>query len=136
MQYIGVGAYFLIAEEVLTALRGSSGHAADDLADATHIPRLLSALQAPKLEVDGNEVYASLAQKGAVLCVRLARGRPLPYDNTVVAFETMRQFIAQNGGDWTGPPGGDDEVVSVVQAMAKSKVTYTQFAAWVEERLG
>ena len=133
--YIGSGDFFLIAEAVLSQRRGLEGHSARDLARSTSVPRLLSALDAPKAAIEDVELYPTLALKAAVLCVRIARNRPLPYDNSAVALIVMREFIARNNAHWTPPPGGDDEVVAVVEAMANGTIFQAGFALWVNERM-
>jgi death on curing protein len=135
MKYIGIGDFFLIAEAVLTKQHGPHGHSARALNRATDPQRVLSVLAAPKDAIDGAELYPTLAAKAAVLCVRIARNRPLPYDNEAVAYLAMVEFIELNGARWSPPPEGPDEVVSVIEAMATSAISEAEFALWVSERL-
>ena len=135
MKYIGVGEFFLIAEAVLTEQHGPRGHSARALNRAADPQRVLSVLAAPKSAVDGVELYPSLAEKAAVLCIRIARNRPLPYDNEAVAYLAMVEFIELNDARWTPPPEGSDEVVSVIEAMATGAISEAEFALWVSERV-
>jgi prophage maintenance system killer protein len=135
VQYLGAGDFFLIAERTLTQTRGPEGHSAEELADVIEHWRLFSTLLAPRAEFNGVELYPSLPAKAAVLCARICRNRPLPYGNAMVALAAMREMIARNDASWTPPPGGDQEVVDVIEALAAGRISEADFAAWVGERL-
>jgi death on curing protein len=135
MKYIGIGDFFLIAEAVLSERHGPRGHSARELNRATDPQRVLSVLEPPKAAIDGVELYPSLVEKAAVLCIRIARNRPLPYDNEAVAYLAMVEFVERNGAEWIPPADGADEVVSVIEAMAAGAISEADFVLWVGERV-
>ncbi len=126
MIYIDISDFFLIAEVVLN-------RPANALKREANIPVLLSALDAPKASVDGVEMYPSLAEKAAILCIRIARNRPLRRGNSAVAFAAVRKFVDGNGATWTQPP--QQEAAAVVEAMAASRIFEAEFILWVNERI-
>lgn len=136
MKYIGIADFFLIAEKVLSDTFGPEGNRATDLLQDADYWRIRSALDAPKAAADdGAEFWPNFADKAAILCIRIARNRPLPYGSTAVALFAMLQFIDENGRTWTIPPEGDAEVISVLEAMADDRISASDFAAWVAARI-
>jgi prophage maintenance system killer protein len=128
MKYIDAGDFFLIAAEAL-------GRPVEEIVDQTNFARLSSALAPPALVVDGIDAFPSVAEKAAVMCARIARNRPLPRDNTTVAFAVMRAFLELNNVTWSYPPGGVDEVTAVMEALARGEMPEAQFVLWIDQRL-
>ena len=74
MRYLTLAEAFVVAEAV-TGI---------DAATLLHVSRgdlLDSALHAPQAGFADTDFYPSLAEKAAVLCVRIARNHPLPDGN-------------------------------------------------------
>jgi death-on-curing protein len=111
----------LIGEEVL-------GTTAEALAGATRLPLAQSALDAAERPPD-------LATRAAVLCSRIVRNHPLPDGNKRVALIAMLELVARNGGRWTPPPGGQDEIARTIERLAARELGEPAFVAWVRERV-
>ena len=133
MKYLAVGDFVVIAREALRPALGSAAPTDAELAEMMDVHIVVAALRAPSATVEGEELYVGLAAKAAVLCVRLARTRPLPYGNTAVAYVAMREMIARNGGTWNAP--AEDEAMNVLEAMAIRRLSEADFILWVAERL-
>jgi hypothetical protein len=80
-----LNAIFLSAAAVLE-------QSVDEIVDETNLGLLFSALEPPRATIDGVDVFASLAAKAAILCIRIARNTPLRRGNTAVAYAAMREF--------------------------------------------
>lgn len=135
MRYVDIADFFLIAEKVLSETLGTEGNRVRDLLRSADYWRIMSALRAPEAAAYGEELWPTFADKAAVLCIRIARNRPLPDGNSAVALSAMLHFIAENGGSWRDPPEGDAEVIAVVEAMANHLISASDFAAWVAAQM-
>jgi death-on-curing protein len=126
MESLSIEELLLIAEAVLEA-------PAEGLARAARLGAAASALAAPfaSLPDDRGDRYPALADKAAVLCSRLVRNHPLPDGNKRVALLAMLELIARNGGSWTPPPGGQDEIAATLEQLAARTLSEASFAAWV-----
>jgi death-on-curing protein len=109
---------------------------AERLARAARLGAAASALAAPFAAADGHrDPYPALADKAAVLCSRLVRNHPLPDGNKRVALLAMLELVARNGGRWTAPPGGQDEIAATIEDLATRDLSEAAFCAWVRERV-
>jgi death-on-curing protein len=126
MKYIDAGDFFLIAAAVLE-------QSVDEIVDATNLGLLFSALEPPRATIDGVDVFASLAAKAAILCIRIARNTPLRRGNTAVAYAAMHEFFARNDVEWH-PQGGPENASAVMDAMASGQMTEAEFMLWVDHR--
>jgi death on curing protein len=111
----------LIAEAVL-------GVPAETLAGATRIAAAELALAAP-LRAGG---AAELPRRGALLCSRIVRNRPLPDGNKRVALIAMLDFLDRNGVRWTPR---QDEIARMMQRLAAGTLSEAEFVAWVQARV-
>jgi prophage maintenance system killer protein len=126
MKYIDAGDFFLIAAAVLE-------QSIDAIVDETNVALLFSALDPPRATIGGVDVFASLAQKAAILCIRIARNAPLRRGNTAVAYAAMRELFARNDVEWH-PQGGPENAYAVMDAMASEQMTEAEFMLWVDHR--
>jgi death-on-curing protein len=130
MEQLELEDLLLIGEAVL-------GITAEAIAYATRLGLAQSALDAPfAADGGGRDRYPGLATKAAVLCSRLVRNHPLPDGNKRVALLAMLELIARNGGRWTPPPGGQDEIAATLERLAARELTERAFASWVRARVG
>jgi death-on-curing protein len=130
MEQLELEDLLLIGEAVL-------GTTAEALARAARLPLARSALDAPfAADGGGADRYPALAEKAAVLCSRLVRNHPLPDGNKRVALLAMLELVARNGGRWTPPPGGQEEIAATIERLAARELSEAAFAAWVRERVG
>jgi death-on-curing protein len=90
-----------------------------------------AALAAPYSGVADREFFPNSHEKLAVLAYRLVRYHPFTDGNKRVAWLAMREMAARNGIEWSSPPGGDDEVVRVIEACAAGAMAEEDFIHWV-----
>jgi death-on-curing protein len=121
-EYLDLGDYLLIAEEVL-------GVRAETIPGWPGVGLAESALNAPAMGFGGVEFYPDLFDKAAVLCVRLARNHPLPDGNKRVAYLALVEFLARNGVGWAPP--SIDETVAMIEDVAAGRVTERELADWL-----
>ncbi len=132
IQYLGLADYLVIAEAVLDI-------PAEVLALTTDLALADSALNAPAASFGGAEFYPEFAMKAAVLCSRLCRNHPLVDGNKRVAYESLREFVGRNGLGWTDPEADEpdgDETVKMMWDLAASRVSETDLAVWIAQRIG
>jgi death on curing protein len=131
MERLSIEDLLLIAEAVLEI-------PAEALAGATRLGAAASALAAPfAAGTNGRaDPYPALADKAAVLCSRLVRNHPLPDGNKRVALLAMLELIERNGGRWTPPAGGQDEIAAMIEDLAARELSEAAFAAWVRSLVG
>jgi death on curing protein len=127
MERLSVEDLLLIAEAVL-------GAPAEALLRALRLAAAESALAAPFPAAGARDRYPGLAAKAAVLCSRLVRNHPLPDGNKRVALIAMLELLERNGGRWTPPPGGQDEIARTLERLASRALSEREFIAWVQER--
>ena len=125
MRYLSLAEALVIAEAV-------TGIDCAVLAKSAGIGLLDSALHAPQASFGGQEFYPDLAQKAAVLMVRLARNHPLPDGNKRLAWACLRMFVALND---RGIDIADDEAVDQMLAIAAGEVDEPSMSEWLTERL-
>lgn len=92
------------------------------------------ALLAPSAEVDGVLVHDTLEMKAAVLCARLAQGRPLVSGSTRVAWVATVEFVRRNGFDVLTEDDPDD-MIATLESLASGLISETEFARWLRARL-
>jgi death-on-curing protein len=76
---------------------------------------LVSALVRPRAQLEGVDVYPSMAQKSAALLTSLATGGALVSNNLRIAWVATRLFCSANGAPLFVP---DDDVVATVRDVA------------------
>jgi death on curing protein len=128
VERLSVEDLLLIAEAVL-------GVPAERLAREARLAAAAAALAAPFAMWRGRERHATLAEKAGTLCVRLLRERPLPEGNERVALIATLELVARNHGIWLPPPGGQDEVASMIELLAVGQLSEAAFLAWIGERV-
>jgi death-on-curing protein len=128
MQKLTIEDLLLIGEAVL-------GVSAERLGRAAQLGAAASALAAP-FATDGEcDHHPGLADKAAILCSRLVRNHPLPDGNKRVALLAMLELVARNGGIWTPPSGGQDEIATTIERLAARRLSEAAFVAWVRARV-
>lgn len=90
---------------------------------------LVSALARPRAQLDGVDVYASLALKAAALMTSLATSQCLGRDNLRLAWVLTRLFCAGNGAPLVAP---EDSAVQTVREVHSGSLALPDLA----ERLG
>jgi death-on-curing protein len=125
VRYLGLAEAFVIAE----AVTGIDAH------DLVHISRgdlLDSALHAPQAGFGDTDFFPSLAEKAAVLCVRIAKNHPLPDGNKRLAWMATVVFLELNGAELDV---GEDDAVDTMLSVAAGEIDEAALTEWLRERI-
>jgi death-on-curing protein len=103
-------------------------------------PRLVyqadSALSAPAISFGGEDVYPTLVDKAAILLSRLIENRPVPMQNTAVAFLSMVEFLARNGCPFEGLPGDTNAgLCGFLRDVEAGDVAEASIIEWLRPRV-
>jgi death-on-curing protein len=96
--------------------------------------KLLSAVNAPQQVLFGEEVYADIASKAAVLGFQLLKNRPFVEGNEVTALLAVLRFLDINDIALTDTLS--DAVASRLQAVQRSECNRDTLTAWLRDQLG
>ena len=125
MRYLGLAEAFVIAEAV-------TGIDAHDLVRVSRGDLLDSALHAPQAGFGDTDFFPSLAEKAAVLCVRIAKNHPLPDGNKRLAWMATVVFLELNGAELDV---GEDEAVDTMLSVAAGETDEATLTEWLRERI-
>ncbi len=123
MRYLTLAEALVIAEAV-------TGIDARTLSRASRVDLLDSALHAPQAGFGDEDFYPSLAEKAAVLVVRIARNHPLPDGNKRLAWQALTIFLALNGHRLEV---ATDDAVNLMLAIAAGDHDEGAVTAWLRE---
>ena len=126
-RYLSLAEYLWLAGQV-------TGIPADTLLQSALVGLAESAVHAPMASFGGEDFYADVVDKAAVLCWRLARNHPLPDGNKRVAWASLAMFIDLNGGRWDPDPPDVDGAEKVMLAVAAGEIDERTLAAWIRQR--
>ncbi len=125
MRYLTLAEALVIAEAV-------TGIDARTLSRASRVDLLDSALHASQAGFGDEDFYPSLAEKAAVLVVRIARNHPLPDGNKRLAWQALTIFLALNGHRLEV---ADDDAVNLMLAIAAGDQNEGAVTAWLRDRV-
>ena len=126
MTYLGLAEAFIIAEAV-------TGIDAHNLVHVSRSDLLDSALHAPQAGFDDTDFYPSLAEKAAVLCVRIAKNHPLPDGNKRLAWMATVVFLELNDAELNVD---EDDAVETMLAVAAGEIDEARLTEWLRPRIG
>ena len=93
---------------------------------------LESALAQPQMTFDGQELYATLAEKAAALGYSLVCNHPFLDGNKRIGHASMETFLALNGWELAAEI---DEQEQVILQLAAGNLKRNEFTAWVQSHL-
>lgn len=125
MNYLGLAETLLIAEAV-------TGTDALVLARTSRVELLDSALQAPLAGFGDVDIFPTLLEKAAVLCVRIVNNHPLLDGNKRLAWMVMVVFLELNGVELQVE---DDDAVETMLSVASGKLDELKLTGWLETRV-
>lgn len=125
MRFLGLAEAFVIAEAV-------TGIDAHDLVHVSRSDLLDSALHAPQAGFGDTDLYPSLVEKAAVLCVRIAKNHPLPDGNKRLAWMAMVVFLEWND---TSLVVDEDDAVETMLSVAAGQTDEATLTAWLNQRI-
>jgi death-on-curing protein len=96
--------------------------------------KLLSAVNAPQQVLFGEEVYADIASKAAVLGFQLLKNRPFVEGNEVTALLAVLRFLDINDVALTEVLA--EAIARQLQAVQRSESTRDTLTAWLRDQLG
>lgn len=121
MRYLGLAEGLIIAEAV-------TGIPARVLTSISREDLLDSALHAPQAGFGGTDLYPTLIEKAAVLCVRIAKNHPLPDGNKRLAWMAMVVFLDLNDAVLHVD---DDDAVQTMLAVASGQINEHALTTWL-----
>ena len=125
MRYLNLGEAFILAEAV-------TGIDAHDLVRISRVELLDSALHAPQAGHSDVDLYPTLVEKAAIVCIRIAGNHPLPDGNKRLAWLAMVMFLELN--DVTLHVR-EDEAVETMLAVASGLHDLGTLANWIERHV-
>ena len=125
MRYLSLAEAIVLAESV-------TGIDAHTLVHVSRVDLLDSALHAPQAGFSDTDFYPTLAEKAAVLCVRIALNHPLPDGNKRLAWISMVIFLELNG---VLLAADDDDAVDTMLAVASGALGEHDLAVWISDHI-
>lgn len=124
MRYLSPTELIVIHEALLSEFGGMRG-----ITEAG-FGRLEAAAAAPRASMFGEDIYPSVAEKAAALCLAVVRAHPFTDGNKRVALVALDLFLAQNGARLRAT---NDEAYATIMALARGEMALEQLLAWVEQ---
>jgi death on curing protein len=91
-----------------------------------------SALARPQATFDGEDLYATLAEKAAALFQRLVSNHPFLDGNERLAAISVELFLLANGHELVA---SDDDLEELVMSSARGELAVEEIAIWLDQRL-
>jgi death-on-curing protein len=95
--------------------------------------RLLNALHAPQQVLFGQEVYDTVASKGAALAFQLLKNRPFVDGNEATALLVLLRFLHIN--DVTLDDTAPEAIAEALERVLRSKLDRDGLTEWLETKL-
>ena len=93
---------------------------------------LESAIAQPRMSFDGQDLYATLAEKAAALGFSLIQNHPFIDGNKRIGHAAMETFLVLNGFEIDASP---DEQEQTILGVAASRIGRDDFVGWLQSRL-
>lgn len=124
MRYLTAADLLLIHESLLYQFGGMSG-----VTEAGY-GRLEGAVAVPQQSAFGAEVYESVAEKAAALCVAISRAHPFSDGNKRVALVAMDLFLTLNGHTLHAD---NNAAYEAMIGLAAGEIDRDGLIAWVQQ---
>ncbi|MBI3634715.1 MAG: type II toxin-antitoxin system death-on-curing family toxin [Candidatus Rokubacteria bacterium] len=93
---------------------------------------LESAVAQPRATFDGVDLYPTLVEKAAALCLSLVQGHPFVDGNKRVGHAAMETFLVLNGAEVNAPV---DDQERLILDLAAGRTSRTQLTDWLRQHL-
>ena len=93
---------------------------------------LESAVAQPKVTFGGSDLYPSLAEKAAVLCLALVQGHPFVDGNKRTGHAAMEIFLVLNGHEIDASADAQERIML---DLAAGRLNHHQLTNWVDQHL-
>jgi death-on-curing protein len=124
MVYLGIEEVIRIHDEILGASGGLNG-----IRDRGGLE---SAIAQPQMEMFGEELYPTLAEKAAMLGFSLISNHPFLDGNKRIGHAAMETFMLLNGYELDASV---DEQESVILQIAAGEMNKEAFTEWVKSKI-
>ena len=124
MRYLALAEVVDLHRRLLDATGGAAG--------IRDLSALESALAQPKMTLAGSDLYPTLVEKAAALCLSLVGNHPFIDGNKRVGHAAMETFLVLNGAEIDA---GVVEQERVMLDLAAGRVDRGQLADWLRQHL-
>lgn len=93
---------------------------------------LQSAVVQPLMTFDGQELYATLAEKAAALCFSMVMNHPFVDGNKRIGHAAMETFLVLNGHEIAAPTAEQEKVIL---DLAAGELQREEFTNWVRRHV-
>ena len=124
MRYLTLGELIELHRQIIEQSGGADGIRDLGLAE--------SALAQPQMSFGGEELYPTLAEKGAALCFSLVMNHPFVDGNKRIGHAAMETFLVMNGFELNADVNDSE---SVILRLAAGELERIPFTEWVVEHV-
>ena len=124
MRFVTLGEVVELHRRLLAATGGAPG--------IRDFGALQSAVAQPKATFGGTDLYPTLAEKAAALCLGLVQGHPFVDGNKRVGHAAMETFLVLNGNEIDA---STDRHERIMLDLAEGRLDHRQFADWLRQHL-
>lgn len=124
MRHVTLGEVVELHRRLLQATGGAAG--------IRDFAALESAVAQPKATFGGSDLYPTLAEKAAALCLALVQGHPFVDGNKRVGHAALETFLVLNG---TEIDASTDEQERIMLDLAAGRLDHRQLTGWLRQHL-
>ena len=124
MRYLTLAEVVELHRRLLQATGGASG--------IRDLGALESAIAQPKASFGGADLYPTLVEKAAALCLALVQGHAFLDGNKRVGHAAMETFLVLNGAEIDAPVSDQERVML---DFASGRIERIQLAEWLRQHL-
>jgi death on curing protein len=124
MRYLTLAEVVELHRRLLQATGGAPG--------IRDLGALESAIAQPKAIIGGVDLYPTLVEKAAALCLALVQGHAFLDGNKRIGHAAMETFLVLNGAEIRAPVSDQERVML---DLASGRVERTQLAEWLRQHL-
>jgi death-on-curing protein len=124
MRYVTLGEVVELHRRLLQTTGGAPG--------IRDFGALESAVAQPKATFGGVDLYPTLVEKGAALCLALVQGHPFVDGNKRVGHAAMETFLVLNGSEIHAPIDAQERLML---DLAAGRLDRSQLTDWLRQHL-
>jgi death-on-curing protein len=124
MRYLTLGEVVELHRRLLEATGGAAG--------IRDFGALESAVAQPKATFGGSDLYPTLAEKAAALCLALVQGHPFVDGNKRVGHAAMETFLVLNGNEIDAPTNVQEHLIL---DLAAGRLDHRRLTGWLGQHL-
>jgi len=124
MRYVTLGEVVELHRRLLAATGGAPG--------MRDFAALESAVAQPKATFGGSDLYPTLGEKAAALCLALVQGHPFVDGNKRIGHAAMETVLVLNGNEVDAPT---DTQEGIMLDLAEGRLNHRQLTDWLGQHL-